>query len=567
MAIMFPSVMPGYIRRDPFREAEVSVYDELQTQLSDDYRCYYSRPWLGLTAHGEEIDGEADFVIAHPDRGLLVIEVKGGGVRRLENSEQWVSTNRYGITNNIKDPVKQATASKYVLLDKLKEHPDWNRAWITLRHGVIFPDCEPEDRDLGVGMPLFIFAFSTHMDRLSEWVEGRLSKHDEEGSPGHGLKPEGMRILHSLLSGPIELRSSLQRSLKADHREIERLTRDQLDVLTALEDQSQIAICGGAGAGKTVLALEKACRLGESGKRVLVTCFNQPLGMHMRALVEDSPNVQAGHFHSVAAILAKRAGIALPPASSPNYFSSILSGALAEALKARPDLAFDAIVVDEAQDFQDGWLLALRQCLKDPDQGDFYIFFDDNQKVYARNGGFQTELPQLRYYLTKNIRNTRAIHDSGRSWYSSPRISRCTGPDGEPVSWRPVASAREQRTAVAATLSDLLGAHKVDRRSIAVLTAGSALEHPLADQGMFCGLPFVAADENGADALVFDTVRRFKGLDRPVVLLIDAELLTEPELIYVALSRPSLLLYVFGPKEDLERMRGGLQKDRGVSVA
>ena len=49
MAIMFPSVLPDYIRRDPFREAEVYVYDHLKAQLPGTYRCYYSRPWLGIT--------------------------------------------------------------------------------------------------------------------------------------------------------------------------------------------------------------------------------------------------------------------------------------------------------------------------------------------------------------------------------------------------------------------------------------------------------------------------------------------------------------------------------------
>ena len=193
MAIMFPSVLPDYIRRDPFREAEVWVYDELKTQLPDSYRCYYSRPWLGLTSRGEEIEGEADFVIAHPEKGVLVVEVKGGGVRRLEGSEQWVSRNRFNITNNIKDPVKQAIDSKHLLLKKLKEHPGWSGAWVTMRHGVIFPDCAPQKRDLGVGMPLFIFAFSTQMDRLLEWVEGGLAVTARTAAPAMGRSPAACR--------------------------------------------------------------------------------------------------------------------------------------------------------------------------------------------------------------------------------------------------------------------------------------------------------------------------------------------------------------------------------------
>lgn len=557
MAIMFPSVLPDYVRRDPFREAEVFVYEELRKQLPDSYRCYYSRPWLGLTAQGEEKEGEADFVVAHPDRGFLVIEVKGGGVRRQEGTEQWVSKNRYGITNNIKDPVKQANDSKHALLKKLREYPGWNGQWVTARHGVILPDCAPQKRDLGAAMPNFLFAFSTDMDRLSDWVAGRLSRHDEEGTPGQGLGRSGMLILHKVLSGPIELRPSLQRSLKADHREIERLTRDQLDVLTSLGDQPQMVICGSAGTGKTILALEKACRLGETGQRVLITCYNQPLGEHLRFLARDCPNLEAGHFHSLAAGLARAAGIALPPASSAGYFSSDLPNALAAAIKARPELAFDAIIVDEGQDFQDGWLMALRLCLKDTDGGSFYVFFDDNQKVYARDGGFIIDLPQSRYYLTRNMRNTKAIHDSSRPWYSSPRLTRPTGPDGEPVSWRPVTSVKELRAGVTATLSDLTGLHKVDRRSIAVLTAGTVAGHPLVSGDRFCDLPFASADQSNGDSIVFDTVRRFKGLDRPVVIIVDADRLTDPELIYVALSRPSVLLYIFGAQNDLDRIRNG----------
>jgi len=560
MAVMFPSVLPDYIRRDPFREAEVFVYDQLQTQLPNTYRCYYSRPWLGVTSRGEEKEGEADFVVAHPDRGFLVVEVKGGGVRRLEGSEQWVSKNRYGITNNIKDPVKQANDSKHALLKKLQDHSGWRDQWVTARHGVIFPDCAPQKRDLGAGMPIFLFAFSTSMDRLAEWVEERLSRHDDENAPGSGLKAAGMQILHSLLSGPIELRSSLQRSLKSDHREIERLTLEQLDVLISLEDQPQMAISGGAGTGKTILALEKASRLAEMGQRVLVTCFNQPLGEHLRALTRDDKNIQAGHFHSVAVTLAKVAGIDLPAPSSAGYFSTTLPNALVEAIKLRPDLAFDAIVIDEGQDFQDGWLLALRLALRNSDRGSFYVFFDDNQKIYTRDSGFLAELPQPRYYLTRNLRNTKAIHNSSRPWYSSPRVSRPAGPEGEPVSWRPVAGPKELRAGVAATLSELLGTHKVDRRNIAVLTGGVTAGHPLIEGGRLCDLPFVPADSNSSDSIVFDTVRRFKGLDRPVVIVIDADRLIDPELIYVALSRPSVLLYVFGPQNDLDRIRGSKQE-------
>jgi superfamily I DNA and RNA helicase len=74
-------------------------------------------------------------------------------------------------------------------------------------------------------------------------------------------------------------------------------------------------------------------------------------------------------------------------------------------------------------------------------------------------------------------------------------------------------------------------------------------------------LVHVAFSPTGAGSdgkLVFDSVRRFKGMDRPVVLVIDADLLVDPELTYVALTRPSLLLKVFGSAATLARLRAGL---------
>ena len=67
-----------------------------------------------------------------------------------------------------------------------------------------------------------------------------------------------------------------------------------------------MSICGGAGTGKTLLALEKACRLADDGQRVLLTCYNKPLGNHL-APSPGLPHFLAGSFHSVAASLAKTA--------------------------------------------------------------------------------------------------------------------------------------------------------------------------------------------------------------------------------------------------------------------
>lgn len=557
MATMHPSKVPDYVLRDPYREAEVSVYENLCASLPDGWHVYYSRPWLGLTPDGEEREGEADFVVAHPSHGLLVIEVKGGAVSRRPETEEWVSRNRLGITNRIKDPVQQASRSKHALLAKLKEQPGWNAHYITARQGVVLPDCSRPRHALGANMPLWLFAFAEDLDRLGGWVESRLCREDDEqDAPGRGLGADGMLALHRLLAAGFELRPSLARALREDRREVERLTREQCDILSSLDGFPQMTVAGGAGTGKTLLALEKACRLAEDGARVLLTCYNEALGEHLSRLTEGFPTVTAASFHSVCGRTARAAGIEVA-GSGRGLYATALPDALLEAVSSREDMKFDAVVVDEGQDFREGWLTTLRLCLRDPENGHLYVFHDDNQKVYSHSGGWLKELPQARYQLTRNLRNTRAIHLCSKPWYGG-KATRSAGPEGVPVEWHVSKRKDELAAIVKGAVTDLTGRQKVPPGDIAVLTGGRVDGNPITSRGAISGVPFAQAGKGSDGRLIFDTVRRFKGLDRPVVLLTDVEELMEPELVYVALTRPTVLLMVFGTQSAVDRIKAGL---------
>ncbi len=120
--------------------------------------------WAVLCKHPQ--DGEADFVIAHPDRGVLVVEVKGGTIRRDGKSGRWM-TSTSGITNGIADPVEQAKDSKYVLLDRLKLALD---RYIVIGHAVAFPDVEIKSTFLGLALPRQIVLDATDLPQLAPWV-------------------------------------------------------------------------------------------------------------------------------------------------------------------------------------------------------------------------------------------------------------------------------------------------------------------------------------------------------------------------------------------------------------
>ena len=65
-----------------------------------------------IHAHGSDFDGECDFVVAHPELGLLALEVKGGAVSYDPKTDRWTSVDRWNIRHNIRDPVSSGTNIK-----------------------------------------------------------------------------------------------------------------------------------------------------------------------------------------------------------------------------------------------------------------------------------------------------------------------------------------------------------------------------------------------------------------------------------------------------------------------
>ena len=137
---LHPSPLPGAIRRDPRFSAEVQVYDSLAASLPGEYAGYHGVAWLARKPGGGARDGEADFVIAHPERGVPVLEVKGGTEIRYEAEPgKWYSRDAAGEYHTIKNPFNQARENKYALREKLLDVPALKGRRLPMAHGVIFP--------------------------------------------------------------------------------------------------------------------------------------------------------------------------------------------------------------------------------------------------------------------------------------------------------------------------------------------------------------------------------------------------------------------------------------------
>jgi Nuclease-related domain len=542
MARFYPASFPEELKTGR-NTAEYAVFEALLDELPDDYLVIHRLRWLAQPGQGRAFDGECDFLIAHPERGLLVLEVKGGHLAVDPATGRWTSRNAIGEVHDTRDPYEQATTAKHVLERKLKALPKWRGRHVPIGHAVALADCLKTGVSGPDGSPE-ITIDADDLNRPLDAIERaygfwHLTVSDEWRRDGLGLIER--TFVHRDFA---KLRLGAQ--LGQFEREFTRLTEQQSGVLDLLGYQRRAAICGCAGSGKTMLAIEKARRLAGEGRRVLVTCYNKALADFIRsqlppprptrpgarapaagAATADAgqldlfghSRVEVEHFHALAAAWARRAGIELPPVQvvgSERFFTSRLPEALLDAT-SKLDERFDAILVDEGQDFLEPWWTPLQALLADPDDGILYVFYDDNQALYT--GGAKLPIATPPFPLTSNCRNTQAIHRHVLRWYQGAETPTVLGPEGRPpetLTYRDEDALREH---VRRTLHRLVHEEKVPERDIVVLTPRGRDTSALWKDPQFGNLRLTDTWPPAPNHIQCATVWAFKGLERPVVVL------------------------------------------------
>lgn len=553
MAKMWPRRIPPDVLQNPLRSTEVAVYRKLERELDDHWWVFYSRPWLGLTATGAEKDGECDFVVAHAQRGMLCIEVKGGAVAWNAETGQWTSRDRFGINHNIKDPVNQARSSKHELLKRLKEIRGFEQRWIATRHGVVLPDNVNPGRDLGPDRPLRIFCFAdTYSRHLAEWVESRFVQ-DTEGNE-EALGVDGLHALKDLLARPFQLQMCLGPGLRAEDREIEYLTHQQFHLLEAIAELPRVLITGGAGTGKTVLAGHLAENLAKARKRTLLVCYNRPLAERLSRDAHGVEGLTVRSFHQLCQSVLAQAGAAAPAESGNRqvYFDESLPTAAVNCLSGATVQKYDAVIVDEGQDFRELWWLLIDALVKP--EGQLRVFADNNQRVYGDVGRLKRELQLAPIPLSWNLRNTKGIHEAAYRHYEG-RPVQCDGPAGEPPRVVEVPDAGRIAGEISKLVQSLTREHDIAAHDLAVLVPNDGWRQDIATGGHLAGLEVTDAVTRKDGCVVVDTVRRFKGLESLVTVIVaDADLAANEELAYVAISRARTRTFLVGQARHLKAM-------------
>lgn len=549
MAQMFPP----RIGDDTASGAERKLFRAFQEQLDNDYLVFHHVNWHGKDENGRPRDGEADFVIAHPQHGVLVLEAKGGEIIYERATQTWYSVGGDKQRHRLKkSPIEQAVISKHRLVQEFRALPNLKNARFTVGHAVAFSDAplpaEWSEWDIARELVLDKNALRD----VNAWTHNAMA-YWRADMPTRNVNAQQLRdALFDLLGKTIELRIPLWSQFNDEDEQIIELTREQYRVLDHLNRQRRAKICGCAGSGKTMLAVEKAKRLGARGFKVLLLCYNRMLEARLRKQLRAQTNVTVMRYHAVCEEFAKRASL-LPPKTSEREYYDALPNALERALETDAT-RYDAIIIDEGQDFRSAWWKSILQLLQDRANGILYIFYDDNQRIYSRERALPIQSEA--FPLTRNCRNTQHIHQAVTQFYKSQEQPEAAGPVGAPIEYHWYASADELRNKIDEILLRLVAREKIPASEIVVLTALNE-RSALHDRQNFRG-PILTKTYPPPDGQVnWATVSAYKGLEASVALLAEMDTPWLPNwkqvdfdrLLYVGCSRPKHQLIVLLNRE------------------
>ena len=376
-----------------------------------------------------------DLIAILPEVGVLVIEVKDWRLAELGSvNADTITITRRGTATVVPHPRRQARGYMLRLMDACRAHPLVGMLMQKAgRHagGYAFPFChiavlsninrgqiEREAPELTL---LFPPGTTITRDELATWdtlepqaLLARLKACFDPWWAFPKLTPAQIDIFRSVIHPEVVIRASETDLAVLDLRQ-ERNAR-------AIGDGHRI-VYGVAGSGKTVLLIARAKLLAEDPeRRVLILCYNRLLAQHLQAALADQPTVTVMTFHR----WASNCGI--------KFSKGEKNDALGERLLARLQSdaglrgRYDAVLIDEAQDWPCSWFQCSRLAAKEPETGDLMIVGDGSQSLYRKrdftwaDAGIHASgrVINRKFDLDRNYRNTAEILRAARAFSAQP---------------------------------------------------------------------------------------------------------------------------------------------------
>ena len=548
MARMYPTQVPARIQA-----GEEQVFRALQ-ELPDEWVVLHDC-WEHYKERHYYVNYEADFIVLIPGLGMVVIEVKDWPHVMIKNGEWWSKgksdASVWTGMGHKNSPLNQAFLASKKLVQGLVKRGIFaqdTRKQPEVRSLAILTNCVPdnpeenataEDRNLSNKHHL---PLSTLYICGREALENKLQERLEQlfvnkGKKGELMTPALVQEIEEHLAPSLLFRMDFSNYTET----MANAGSDLFRVLPRLEEsRGGIRVDGCAGSGKTEMALREArrladCQAADSDCSILLLCYNNNLAHRLQRGINNCRGaeritISGFHDYCIEHVIrpAGRDDLIIYDKQTP-YLDDTGWEWLAHNLDRLPRHQY--IFVDEAQDFKPSWWDIVRAMLEPG--GKLYIFADIHQDIYRHSQG----LPDLptRVRLTRNLRNSWKI-----TTFSSGILPAQMHPlplSGAPVLLsNPSDSPHERAAEVRRILQELRNhpQYRVLNRDIVVLSPWRAANprccFPYCEE-----LDFADGTENAEEAatrhercrrgnsnlVLADTIKSFKGLESPFVILTD----------------------------------------------
>lgn len=409
MAIIVPSPHLKHIRITP---GERRFAARLMTKLEDDYHC-----WFDVPVGRKQL--RPDFIVLHPGRGILVLEVKDWKLDTLSaiDPKQAVLHTDRGLTAE-RNPLEQARINAIEIKELLERDPlltqqeDGRYKGALLfpwGYGVVFTNIsrrqfleaqldhaiEPhlalcQDEMLEDADPE---AFQQRLWEMFKYSFGGVLSLARIDRVRWHLFPE-IRIDQGNLFTPADEVPDAGQNIARLLPDIVRVMDGQQELLARNLGEGHRIIHGVAGSGKTLILAYRCLHLAELklGKPILVLCFNRTLAARLRQMLSErggGDGVHIYNFHQWCREQLNLYQIDVPPTQDRQEIYRFQVEALIRGVEkgAVPRAQYAAILIDEGHDFEPDWFRLVVQMI-DPHTNSLLLMYDSAQAIYDQKRKF-----------------------------------------------------------------------------------------------------------------------------------------------------------------------------------
>lgn len=611
MATLIPAIGSCVSR---MTSGERRFASRLEDKLEDDYLCWYDVSIGERTQH-------PDFVVFHPSRGLLVLEVKDWKLETIHGMDKQhasILTDR-GI-KHVLNPLEQARQYMFVVTNKLERDPQLTfpsgslkgKPFFPYGHGVVLSFITRKQFDaaeLGVVLPPHLVICQDEMTESAdaEAFQTRLWDMFPLKFRMPLTLPQIDRIRWHMFP---EVRIPVQRDMFAEPGQEPVDIPDVLQVMDLQQEQlarslgeGHRVIHGVAGSGKTMILGYRAEHLAKTCQRpILVLCYNKTLAKKLAGIMEAKglqDKVLAVNFHAwcVRQLTAYHAGKPANDKGADAFFEACVERVISSVERGIiPSAQYDAVLIDEGHDFKPEWFKLIVRMIH-PDTSSLLVMYDDAQSIY--NGpkklrfsfssvGIQAQGRTT--ILRLNYRNTAEILAVARAFADDLLSAADTEEDLAPTV-QPMSAGRHGPKPLLVKLPNLKNqaAYLADRlkeanrmgmpwRDMAVVYRRYGIGKEMVDALARTGIPFQWQQDKRHpydpmhDSVKLITMHSSKGLEFPLVCIPavgapsgdEQDMKDEARLLYVAMTRATReLVMTHGSdslfSEKMEKAMGVLQ--------